>query len=583
MGQLGLQAGNRATPAANYGQAQSALGASLGTAGRLGTTADQVNAAALAAGQRGGIGADYGQSRSALDQLAALESGPGQSGAEALMRQGASQAAQQALMLAHSGRGFGASAQGTSEALRSNAAAMQGVENQAAQLRAQEYAQRQQRAASNLTTQAGMLSGQSQADQAAALQARAQNDQAQAALYGLGNQATTSQAGLQQSAAQQFGTQAAADQAAALQSRQLNDQSQNALLAGQAAAQQNQAALFQGQAQQLGQQAGLNQAAALQASQQNDAATAALSGLGAQALSNTAGLQQASAAQLGQQAQLNQAAQLQATAQNDAAAEAYRQLQLQAGQSGVNAQVAAGQLGLAGMETGSGILNQGTTAALQGNELAMQGALQGTQLNQNALTASGQIAQVATELGQRQVEDSLQEYGIREGVATNTRAQNMALLGAGISALGSGATMLGSRNQPATSDVRAKKSIRSARPEELMLSPGDSLLQPKSALDILATGSPADSYNISTSPQRSTAFDSSGVLGAPSAGRGAMGPGGPAYDAAMASAAEAEANSGELTTAQRGGIGAFQGFGESVARNMQTTSPLSLPHRRRRS
>lgn len=492
MGQLALQAGNRATPAANYGQAQGVLGDSLGTAGRLGTTAQQATAAAQLAGQRQAITADYGQSRSALDQLAGLESGPGMSGAEALLRNGAGMAAQQALLQGHAGRGFGANAQMTADAMRQNAATMMATSNQAAQLRAQEYAQRQQRAASNLTTQAGMLSGQTQAEQAAALQARAQNDQAQAALFGIGNQANTSQASLQQAAAGQLTGQQQADQAAALQARAQNDQTQNALLAGQAAAQQNAAALGQSAAQQYGQQAALNQAAQLQATGQNDSALAALSGLGMQGIAQTAGIQQANAAQQGQQAALNQAAALQATGQNDAAAEAYRQLQLQGMQAGVQAQATGAQVAQQGAQIGGGLVNQGANAAIAGDQLAanaanqsgqlaMNGVLQGTQLQQNALTSTGQIAQIASGMTQAQIDAQLQQYAIREGVGVQTRAQNIGLLGAGLAAAGT----IGA----AVSDKRAKTKIKSATPEELMLSPGDSLLAPPkeqpSALDMI--------------------------------------------------------------------------------------------------
>lgn len=203
------------------------------------------------------------------DRLGSMEQGP--SAAQAQLQAGANQSMAQSLALARSGRGFGGSALGQSQALQQNAATMQNVANQSAILRAQEDQAWRAQQSQNLAQAAGIYQGaagqfgQQQALGAqTALQNAQQNDAYMAQMYGLGLQGK--QAGV--NANVNAGQLALAGGQAGLGAQQnaatlgLQGLNQGANLYGQAATLQNQGAQLQGgligQGSQAASQGGLN-------------------------------------------------------------------------------------------------------------------------------------------------------------------------------------------------------------------------------------------------------------------------------------------------------------------------------------
>ncbi len=199
--QLGLAAESQ-TAGEKFANKLASQGAAMGTyagehatninrqASNIAGMGNQVFEQGAEAAGRAGPVADFSaqtgalnQSQSATDQLLALETKQGPSAAQAQMQLGLNAAADANTSLARSGRGWGQSASALAQAGRNNAAMGANVASQAAMLRAQEDAAARQRAASNLATAGG----------------------------------------LQQAAAQQFGTQAQANVQNALQAQQLND------------------------------------------------------------------------------------------------------------------------------------------------------------------------------------------------------------------------------------------------------------------------------------------------------------------------------------------------------------------------
>lgn len=180
--------------AGTYGYGQS-LGSSAGD--YQGRTGAQADLSAADASQRAAL---QGGAR-----LADLESSEGPSAAQAQLRSGLGQSASQALAIARSGRGYGASASALKQAAVQNAAASQQAVNSAASLRAQESSAWRARQAANLGTAASLAAGVGgqQGQQAAANAALAQQQLAQ------NDQATLSQQ-QQAIAAQQAGAAAAA-------------------------------------------------------------------------------------------------------------------------------------------------------------------------------------------------------------------------------------------------------------------------------------------------------------------------------------------------------------------------------------
>ncbi|HYO96974.1 MAG TPA: hypothetical protein VER33_20825, partial [Polyangiaceae bacterium] len=290
LAQQGAAAAGRSAPVQSTGAQDAALGAAGRSAGTLGSAAEQLMALGNGAGGRATPDAEYGASRAQLGQLTGLEAQQGPSGAQAMLNQGAAQSMQQNLALARSGRGFGGNAQATAEALRSNAATMQGVGNQSAMLRAQEDAAWRGRQAQNLTTSAGMLSQQASQAQAAQLQGRQINDAAQAQMFGLGTDATARSAAVQQANAAQYGQQSQFNVQSAQQQTALNDSATAQLmglsqqgLTAQGQLQGQNAAGLQASAGQYGQQSQFQAQQQLASRQANDAYAAQLSGQAIQA------------------------------------------------------------------------------------------------------------------------------------------------------------------------------------------------------------------------------------------------------------------------------------------------------------
>lgn len=288
-GDLGAQAAGVGAYAQRLGQnAQTGL---EGTANNLYDYAQQASGYGSTLANRTNPTANYLSQNAALDQasgygsaLANLEQGTGPSGAQALLQQGANQSMDQALALSRSGRGWGGSAQGTAQALRQNAATMQNVGLQASQLKAQEYAAQQQRAAANLGAAAGINQNaagqygqQSQFDVNAALQGRQLNDQSGLAYNQLGLNAAQQSLAAQQ-AAYNFGMQGAQGlQQAITQQGQLGQAGQAAYWQGEqgadtAMARQQQALESYNQA--IMQRYGVDKGVAIQ----NQAAQAQLTG-----------------------------------------------------------------------------------------------------------------------------------------------------------------------------------------------------------------------------------------------------------------------------------------------------------------
>ncbi len=146
--------------------------------------------------------------------LGGLEAQQGPSAAQAQLQSATNQGMNNALSLARSGRGYGGSASALAQAQGQQGTMSANAANQSAALSAQEQAAWRQRQASNLTA-AGGLQGQqagiyqqsgaqygqqAQANLAAAQQNRAQNDQAQVQLAGLGLQGMNQQGNLEQAA-----------------------------------------------------------------------------------------------------------------------------------------------------------------------------------------------------------------------------------------------------------------------------------------------------------------------------------------------------------------------------------------------
>lgn len=147
---------------------------------------------------------------------------------------------------------------------------------------------------------------------------------------------------------------------------------------------------------------------------------------------------------------------------------------------GIGATQAAGDLGMQGYGMAGGLLGTSYGIESGGDQNAFNMHLAQTNLQGNAM------------------EDALTKYGIDKGVAVQQRAQDQALLGAGISA---GAALL---------------------PYAFMASDRDAKMNIK----------PAGDFQILPGTDQ-------GGGATPSGGRGIMGPGGPDYDAAMGSAARA--------------------------------------------
>jgi hypothetical protein len=138
-------------------------------------------------------GQSLGNAQRYADLLGGITQGP--SAAQAQLQAGANQSMAQSLALARSGRGWGGSAVGQSQALQQNAATMQNVANQSAMLRAQEDQAFRAQQAQNYAQAAGIYQGtgsqygQQQALSAqSALQNAQQNDAYRASMYGLGLQ-----------------------------------------------------------------------------------------------------------------------------------------------------------------------------------------------------------------------------------------------------------------------------------------------------------------------------------------------------------------------------------------------------------
>ena len=136
------------------------------------------------------------------EELAEIERTQGPSAAQAMLRSALNQSSMSNLALARSGTGFGQSASALTQALDKNAIAGIEATNQAAQLRAQEEAQRRQRLASNLAVAAGIdmqtaeqLTQQSEFKTESELLAERNRDAASAQFTGLEQQGFAGAAG----------------------------------------------------------------------------------------------------------------------------------------------------------------------------------------------------------------------------------------------------------------------------------------------------------------------------------------------------------------------------------------------------
>lgn len=181
-----------------YGQTQ-AMG-SQDMASTLAQHAEQTQAAGAALQNRQGPQAEYGAANASLgsaqgdaSQLASLETIQGPSGAQAQLQSGINASEASNLAMARSGRGWGGSASGLTQASNANASATQQAANSSAQLSATEDAAYRQREAANLGTAAGInTTAASQLGQQGLSQAQlqqqttAENDSASAALNNQG-------------------------------------------------------------------------------------------------------------------------------------------------------------------------------------------------------------------------------------------------------------------------------------------------------------------------------------------------------------------------------------------------------------
>src|SRR5690606_18004539 len=156
--QTGARIADDALAQANYVKSG---GAAYGK--EFGALADRALTAGDAFAQRTTPGYDPSQQTGALQtsqqraaDLAGLEATEGPSAAQAQLQMGLNQAQQSNLALARSGSGFGESAQNFSQAIDANARMGQDAANQAAMLRAQENAQWRQRQAQNIGAAAGI-------------------------------------------------------------------------------------------------------------------------------------------------------------------------------------------------------------------------------------------------------------------------------------------------------------------------------------------------------------------------------------------------------------------------------------------
>jgi hypothetical protein len=186
------------TAMSGYGQTQAAGSQDMATT--LAERAGQTQSAGAALQNRQGATANYVPANAALGtaqgnatQLAGLEATQGPSGAQAQLQSGINASEASNLAMARSGRGWGGSASGLTQATNANASATQQAANSSAQLSATEDAAYRQREAANLSAAAGInTTAASQLGQQGLSQAQlqqqttAENDSARAALNAQG-------------------------------------------------------------------------------------------------------------------------------------------------------------------------------------------------------------------------------------------------------------------------------------------------------------------------------------------------------------------------------------------------------------